>query len=379
MNEQITKNQHYIPQSLLKYFSNNNKIFEALVETGKIYPTNISKSMSARYIYEHSQLDTNEVENRFCQIEGLFKKEIDDILNLFIEHCSEDIPDNICEKVEASMKRFLVFYYRSGALLTEFSFELETVEDSVLYMLEKILDAKYLILLAKTITHFYNLAIIQSCNNRFILSDQYISTAALSIKNRFFNASNRQMGLKDVIVFIPLSSEYYIVYYHGNTPDFILKNRINELNDSQVDQVNEVIINNSYKKCIGYSQNALNQVITKFKYHSPSQTFAGGTKFAAGATLKKEIFFYPRDRVAWDMFSGFQFSVYKGLKRNNPCPCGSGKKYKKCCIEPAQICLRMMKEIEMKLSPENYMVHEKAVIEQPISEFYVRKATKSSI
>lgn len=37
---------------------------------------------------------------------------------------------------------------------------------------------------------------------------------ALSYKNKFSNASNRQIGMKDIMVLIPLSAKFYVVFYH---------------------------------------------------------------------------------------------------------------------------------------------------------------------
>jgi hypothetical protein len=31
------------------------------------------------------------------------------------------------------------------------------------------------------------------------------------------------------------------------------------------------------------------------------------------------------------------FAHRYGIRRNDPCPCGSGKKYKKCCFDPAWV------------------------------------------
>ncbi len=38
------------------------------------------------------------------------------------------------------------------------------------------------------------------------------------------------------------------------------------------------------------------------------------------------------DRVVWSSRDGPAVNPYKGVGRNDPCPCGSGKKFKKCCL-----------------------------------------------
>lgn len=51
--QNIVENQHYIPRALLCNFANERgKFFEVLLATKKVYPTNPTDSMSARFIYE---------------------------------------------------------------------------------------------------------------------------------------------------------------------------------------------------------------------------------------------------------------------------------------------------------------------------------------
>jgi len=40
----------------------------------------------------------------------------------------------------------------------------------------------------------------------------------------------------------------------------------------------------------------------------------------------------PDERMLWAPSEGPAVNPYKGVGRNDPCPCGSGKKFKKCCI-----------------------------------------------
>ncbi len=40
----------------------------------------------------------------------------------------------------------------------------------------------------------------------------------------------------------------------------------------------------------------------------------------------------PGERVLWSPRDGPAVNPYKGVGRNDPCPCGSGKKFKKCCL-----------------------------------------------
>ena len=42
--------------------------------------------------------------------------------------------------------------------------------------------------------------------------------------------------------------------------------------------------------------------------------------------------FHPTANVKQDPASGFKYAHPSKVGRNDPCPCGSGKKYKKCCL-----------------------------------------------
>lgn len=143
-----TKNQHYIPESLLINFANGKEqVYEALVDKNKTYPTNISQSMSQRDTYEHPNLEINYLEKEFGRIETYLAPAIREIISNLESDCVNI--DNIKKQVEGIMKEFLVFYYRSGALLREFSFDGLDESDKIPLMLEKIMNSKYLIELSE--------------------------------------------------------------------------------------------------------------------------------------------------------------------------------------------------------------------------------------
>jgi uncharacterized protein YecA (UPF0149 family) len=53
--------------------------------------------------------------------------------------------------------------------------------------------------------------------------------------------------------------------------------------------------------------------------------------------MQKEIFQQPEELVVEESYPNQEFKTHKlsGIKnkfRNKPCPCKSGKKFKKCCI-----------------------------------------------
>lgn len=370
VSEKYIKNQHYISQCLLKYFANTkDQVYEVMVEKGKVYPTNYRNSMVERFTYEHPELEKNKVEKYFHKIEGYIGVAVNKIIETI-----EKFERGECSFTEVKVavsqyiREFIIFYYRSGALLTEFEFERKNKADRVFLMLQNVMNSYYIKELGKTVVDYYNFVIIKSEDNEFLLSDQYLSTVALAIKNRFFNVSNRHMGMRDMMLLIPLSGKYYAIFCNGRIPSYLLSNTVNILSQVQVDEINEVIINNSYTKCIGNSQVALERALTKFVYQSPSAILAGGNGTHSGATLKKEVFLYERDKMAWELFTGNEWVHYRGLGRNDSCACGSGKKFKKCCAEYIGICLRMYDDIEHKR--DNYKVNDNAIGEKGIAEFY---------
>lgn len=377
----ITINQHYIPQCVLRNFCNDNgQVFECLVERKTIYPTNITKSMMSRNTYEHPLFETNKIEKWLSKIEYHYSIAINKIIKTIQDFEITNVGfDSIKHLINTYVSIFIIFYYRSGALLHEYEFEQRNKNDRILSMTDKLMNSKYIKNLTSTIIQNYNFAIIKSEQNNFLLSDQFISTAALSIKNKYFKVSNRHMGLKDVIILIPISKNYYAIYYDGDIPKYILQDRINILNEMQVSEINKVIINNSYVKCISYEKNSLVNSLIDFDYASPQEIIAGsdnGPYF--GATLKKEIFFYFHDLKAWELINSYHYSweKYNGIGRNDPCPCGSNKKYKKCCFEALKIADKILTPFRITQSYPFANVNMlkdavsiNATIELPIEEF----------
>ena len=268
------------------------------------------------------------------------------------------------------MREFLIFYYRSGALLFEFSHSHNSAEDKVLLMVNKLISSEYIRNLSETITKNYSFCLFKSEEENFIVSDQFISTCALGIKNRFGNISNRQMGLKAVLILIPISKYYYAAYYNGKTPAFFIDYRINSLATEQVEAINRVIINNSYNKCICNNEEALKLSLTHFEMHFPTNFIAGyKSGKAEGATVKKEIFYYGEDEKIMRFFESTEWLKYKGLERNDKCKCGSGKKFKRCHMDYFTVANKMMNNIEKDLPSNLYSIDPHATIELPIDSW----------
>lgn len=337
--QQITKNQHYVSRGIQKQFADTKKkVYEFFIEKDVLSRKNYDKTMAQKFVYEHPQLDVNCLESLFSDIENKYIPKIDEVVAEVQQYYSKGLNyDNCIHKIKELLPIFLIFYFRSGALLYEYSFSLERPKlDRVERMIINIFNEKYLWGLCETISKFYESAVIVDEQERFLLSDQYVSTVSLSYKNNFSNASNRQIGMKDTMLLFPLSAKFYVVFYHGEKPIYIDSNQYCILDDSAVGQLNSVIYQNSYVKCIAKKEVAFD-MLDKVKLYSPTKTmmaYSDGT--VKDYITKREVFLYDKDR---DMHkNSMQYmkeyvSEIKGkIGRNDKCICGSGKKYKFCCM-----------------------------------------------
>lgn len=374
-----TKNQHYIPQCILKNFvSNNTNIYEGLIPKLKVYETNIRNSMSKRYMYEDESIEDNYIENEFAQLEG----ELSTKTNKLISDIYETKFDNrqiydIYNQLESYIPLVIVMYYRSGALFEEFEFSNldfdgklggnTNIKSPVFAMLEKIQNSEYILGLTKTILDDYKFAILIS-EDDFTISDQYLSTAALKIKSRFINYSNRMIGLKDTLILIPLSKKIYFCFFHNTNTFEIVENQYNFLSDIQLNNFNNCIANNSYLKFAGANEDTMKLYIKNIIVKSPIgtlATFNNGTKVKS--TVKKEVFFYEKDAKNWEFFITHMWHKMEGVKRNELCPCGSNKKFKKCCIELYQESKRIIMDLQYR-DNKDYEISNTSVKEMQISE-----------
>jgi len=371
MPKQITKSQHYIPQSLLKHFADDGKLFEVLTRDKKTFPTTIGKTMCENYTYEHDQLPVNTVEDFFCKIEGVTAPAVEQLIDVIddIKNGKREVSE-FKSNLSEILGYLLIFYYRSGALLTEFSSFNKA--EKVPLLSEKILNESYINNLAQLVLNFYSFALIES-DDDFLLSDQFISTSAFKAKAQFFDISNRHIGLNEIIILIPLSSSYYAVFWNTKTNFFVEPNKINILDEEQVKQINTSIMNNSYTKCVGKKIESIQNVIDEYRWSSPTQIFAGGNPdgFHMGAVNKKEVFFTKEERDAYDMFTNAMFMPYKELKRNDICICKSGKKFKRCHLtayERSQSIMSFMRKDQSQIMRDS-AVHGVPFIEYPIDKW----------
>lgn len=369
----IVKNQHYIPQSVLKHFASNEKVHEVLLEENRgPYPTNYRNSMSERFTYEHSYLPRNQLEKFFQEVESDYGPAIIEALGLIaLYESGEGTIHSIKKHVQSYLNAIVIYYYRSGALLHEFAHETSSKETRISMLLNKLTKTEYINELGNSIKDHYNFAILKSDEGHFLLSDQYISTTALRIKSRFGNISNRHLGLKDVMILVPFSSHYYVVFYHGRKPEFVRPDTLNTLNAEEVNEINKIIINNSYKKCVSREKSSLLQALPHFEWSSPSAVYIGhGSGRVSGSTLKKEVFYYEQDKRVWELFTNpTHFGKYNELGRNDGCGCGSGKKFKNCCYEDYKEVKRIWHTISDKHLAIKVGVHPEAQVEESIFSF----------
>ena len=78
---------------------------------------------------------------------------------------------------------------------------------------------------------------------------------------------------------------------------------------------------------------------------------------------KKEVFLLEGDYEILELYRTLQFGRYSKIKRNDICLCGSGKKYKRCCINKVQKCEKMYSELASK-NKYQYRISDKLIAER---------------
>lgn len=373
----ITKNQHYVSQGVLKHFCDEQrKIFELFIEKKIVSKKRIDNTMSQNYVYEHPGIETNTIENLFANFESKAIPLIDSLIKeLENNYENETSIVKYMDDIENIIPFALLFYFRSGALLWEYSMDADEPKIvRVERMLLNIMDVKYIRGLRNTICNCYKCGIIVDVKERFIISDQYVSTVALKYKNRFSNASNRQIGMIETMILLPLSSKFYIVFFNGHKPDYIKENQISILSDITVKNINDVIFQNSYVKCVGKVENELKRVKdVAVESYSPTKCIM---KYSDGSIqdriIKREVFLYPEDKDmnanSFEYMSTYIKEIKGKIGRNNKCICGSGKKYKKCCINKYEEVARILFAVQ-NIKLVNYTIPGALVVEDSILEY----------
>ncbi len=372
----IVKNQHYVSRGILKHFSDKDKkVYELFISKKIVSRKAIDNTMSQKFVYEHTDLEKNLIENLFSGFESKVFPIIDDLINRLEEDYGDgkDI-EKYKKTIYNIMPIVLLFYFRSGALLKEYSMNAENPKDTrVERMLLNIVDWDYLRGLNNTICKHYECSIIVDEKGRFLLSDQYISTVALKYKNNFSNSSNRQIGMKETMLLLPLSSKFYIVFFNGNNPYYVKNNYFSVLDDISVQQINNVIFKNSYVKCVSKDVKELERLKNSFSCSSPVKTimlYKDG--YIEDFINKKEVFLYEKDLDIKENFikyiAIYNEKIKNKMSRNDPCVCGSMKKFKKCCIDKYEAIAEIITAIKNP-SIVNYTIDGVTTVEKNIVEY----------
>ncbi len=377
----ITKKQHYVSQGILKHFLNEQgKVFELLIEKKLIIPKRIQDTMEQNYVYEHPAFKTNALEKKFGEIESVVFPQMDEIIADLEQGYKENKSAvKYISKIKKMMPLLLVFYFRSGALLHEYEFSSDKPKlDRVERLIANIFSSRYINGLSQTVCNCYDAAIIVDETGQFLISDQYMSTVALKYKNRFSNASNRQIGMKETMILLPLSAKFYMVFYNGHNPSYIIKDKISILSFEEVQKINDIIIENSYVECVGKYKQELERVkeneIISF---GPSKCLMRyGDGMLKDHIIKREVFFYEED---WDLDRNSYTYMVKYLEkikgkigRNSLCICGSGKKYKYCCMHKYDLAKNILSATQNE-GAVDYNISGIVALEAAIEEFSGRE------
>lgn len=373
----ITKKQHYVSQGILKNFLNEQgKVFELLIEKKLIIQKRIQDTMEQNYVYEHPAFETNTLERKFGEIESVIFPQIDAVIaDLEQNYKNDRSAVRYISQIKKMLPLLLIFYFRSGALLHEYAFSSDKPKlDRVERMVANIFRSRYINGLYQTVCTCYDTAIIVDESEQFLISDQYMSTVALKYKNRFSNASNRQIGMKETMILIPLNAKFYAVFYNGHIPNYIAKDKITVLLPEEVQKINDVIIRNSYVECVGKYKQELERVkddeIISFSPSKCLMRYSDGT--IKDHIIKREVFFYEED---WDLdknsytyMTEYLEKIKGKIGRNSLCICGSGRKYKHCCMHK----YGLVKDILFAIQNEgavSYSVPGAVEVEAAIEEF----------
>lgn len=362
-----TKKQHYIAQGVIKAFFDSSNIYEKNVHSGKTYKTSVNNTMCMSDSYEFPLFDDNYLEN-------LFATSIDEDSSKLIKELKELLNNNnyidAKNRIFKCIRMFLINYYKSVTSLIHMSKDMSKKDQgSIARMINTIFNIPYIDRISEILLTGYDFAIIKSCNEDFVLCDQFIATCSLKFIGRFINLSNREIGLKNTVVLIPISKNYYAMFINGQLPDSfdVVLDCINELSESQTQIINNIVFNNSYEKCISLNENEINQLEKKNSTFGDSMAIA---KFNSGNSatfkIKQEVFFTDDEYEMYQYFETYEWTdkKFKNCGVNSLCPCGSAKKYKKCCKDKVERCNRIL--YTMHYQQDNLMINKKLGFEEPV-------------
>jgi len=112
----ITKKQHYVSQGILKHFADQQKkIYELFIDKSIVTKKSIVDTMSQNYVYEHSKIEKNSIEDLFAKFESKAFPLIDSLITEIEEYCRDG--DNIIpfkDKIAVLFHMFCCFILGVG-------------------------------------------------------------------------------------------------------------------------------------------------------------------------------------------------------------------------------------------------------------------------
>jgi hypothetical protein len=97
------------------------------------------------------------------------------------------------------------------------------------------------------------------------------------------------------------------------------------------------------------------EILKNYRQLSPTAIYYGGNNINGGVELRKEVFFYKEDEIIYDFAeSPVEFSRYVGIKKNDPCPCGSGEIFRNCCRYKVRAFNKFMKDVKQQSKNPNF-------------------------
>lgn len=362
-----TKKQHYIAQSLIRIFFESDSVFERNIKSGDVYKRSIKDTMCMSNSYELPFFGDNYLEDLFA---GSIDADSSTLVKKIISLLNSEEIELARLSLFKGIRMFLINYYKSITSLIHMSNDnLKKDDSSVVRMIDKIFDTKYIDRLAELLCTKYTLYFVENLKENFLMSDQYVSTCSLRFQSRFVNASNREIGMKDTIIMIPLSKKYYALFINGSPKlfDNLNEQEINILSENQICSINKVILNNSYEKCIASDKADLEKIKKETTSHGDSMACV---HFASGKSnsfkLKREVFLEDSEYELYKYYDSATWATepYRNCGVNEKCPCGSGRKYKKCCKSKVDRCKRVRYTINY--NQNDVVIDERLGFEEPI-------------
>lgn len=88
--------------------------------------------------------------------------------------------------------------------------------------------------------------------------------------------------------------------------------------------------------------------------------------------VKREVFYYEEDRdmnAHWfEYLSTYKTNIEGKIGRNDKCVCGSGRKYKKCCLKKYEEAARILRDVYNQKNID-YKIPGSRIVEDSILEY----------